>query len=103
MVLARKALLLPASSQSNPASRCASFHSSIANLTDSTVSLLFSTTVLPSYSTSLLPQDQRKGYQKAGGSPQVWPSDCPNGRPFALSFLPAARYSSQVCGNLPSP
>src|ERR1700737_4561713 len=38
-----------------------------------------------------------------GGSPQVWPRDWPNGRPLALSFLPASRYSSKVCGNLPSP
>src|SRR5262249_40167557 len=58
---------------------------------------------LPSASTPLPPHDQRKGDQKTTGSPKVWPSDWPYGRPWALSFLPTARYSSQVSGNLPSP
>ena len=35
-------------------------------------------------------------------SPKVWPRGWPNGRPCAFSFLPVARYSSQVSGNLPS-
>src|SRR5205085_5728192 len=76
----------------------ASFHKPTANLTDSMVPGLFSTTVLPSASTSLPPHDQRYGYQKALASPKacatVWPSGCP----FAFSFLPASRHSSQVCG-----
>src|SRR5207244_2212218 len=54
------------------------------------------------WQSSLPPHDQRKGYQKTTGSPKVWPSDCPIGRAWALSFFPAARYSSQVSGNFPS-
>src|SRR6516162_11911874 len=102
MVPERNARLLLESSQASPPSSCASFQKPTANFTDSTVSLLFSVTVLPSASTSLPPHDQRRGYQKLGASPKVWPSVWPNGRPLALSYLPASRYSSQVCGNLPS-
>src|SRR6266446_5146568 len=101
MVPARWARLLLESAQARPPSSQASFHQPTANLIDSTTSLLLSATVLPSASTSLPPQDQRYGYQKLGASPKVWPSVWPNGRPFAFSFLPASRYSSQVCGNLP--
>src|SRR5215813_5360957 len=69
----RKARLLLVSSQASPPSSIVSFHSGTANLTDSSVSLLSSTTVLPSASTSLPPHDHRYGYQKAGASPKVWP------------------------------
>src|SRR3984893_3143882 len=102
MVPDRNARLLLESSHASPPSSWASCQRPTANLTDSTVSLLLSATVLPSASTSLPPHDQRKGYQKTTGSPKVWPSDCPIGRAWALSFLPAARYSSQVSGNFPS-
>src|SRR5216683_7557231 len=98
----RKARLLLVSSQASAPSSHASFQKPTANLTDSTVSLLLSATVLPSASSSLPPHDQRKGYQKTTGSPKVWPSDCPIGRLCALSFLPATRYSSHVSGNFPS-
>src|SRR4030088_1346173 len=94
----RKARLLLESSHASPPSSLVSFHNGTANLTDSTVSLLPSTTVLPSASTSLPPHDHRYGYQKALASPKacatVWPSGCP----LAFSFLPASRHSSQVCG-----
>src|SRR5215469_17660800 len=94
----KKARLLPESSQARPPSSIVSFHSATANLTDSIVSLLPSTTVLPSASTSLPPHDHRYGYQKALASPKacarVWPSGCP----LAFNFLPASRHSSHVAG-----
>src|SRR5215475_14427502 len=102
MVPARKARLLPESSQARPPSSQASFQNPTANLTDSIVAWLFSATVLPSASTSLPPHDQRYGYQKLGASPKVCPRVWPTGRPLALSFLPASRSASQVSGNLPS-
>src|SRR3954470_77562 len=98
MVPDRKALLLLVSSQANPPSSMVSFHRATANLIDSTVSLLFSTTVLPSASTSLPPNDQRKGYHQPGASPKVWPTVWPTGRPLAFSFLPASRKLSQFSG-----
>src|SRR5437762_12227193 len=58
----RKARLLLESSQASPPSSIVSFHKGTANLTDSTVSLLFSATVLPSASTSLPPHDHRYAY-----------------------------------------
>src|SRR5438874_7293113 len=100
MVPPRNARLLLLSSQASPLSSCASFQKPTMNLTDSTVSLLLSATVLPSASTSLPPHDHRNGYQKTTGSPKVWPSDWPKGRPLALSVLPASCSASQVCGNL---
>src|SRR5262249_9896170 len=96
----RKARLLLVSSQARPPSSMVSFHKATANLMDSTVSLLFSATLLPSASTSLPPKDHRKGYQKPGASPKVWPAVGPIGRPLALSFLPRSRKVSQVSGNL---
>src|SRR5262245_11395465 len=103
IVPARKARLLPESSQAKPPSSQASFHKVIANLTDSIVSLLPSTTVLPSASTSLPPQDHRAGDKNALASPKAWPSVCPSGRPFAFNFLPASRHSSQVAGYFSGP
>src|SRR4051794_3973268 len=103
MVPDRKARLLLVSSQASPPSSWASFQNACMNLTDSMVSLLSSTTVFPSCSTSLPPQDHKYGYEKAGASPYVWPSVCPIGRPLAFSFLPASRYCSQVSGNLEKP
>src|SRR5690348_16357849 len=94
----KKARLLPESSHANPPSSQASFHRATANLTDSIVSLLFNTTVLPSASTSLPPHDHRYGYQKALASPKAWPRVWPKGWPLAFNVLPAARQSSQVCG-----
>src|SRR5260370_42482372 len=100
MVCDRQARLLVVSSQASAPSSMVSFHRATANLIDSTVSLLFSATVLPSASTSLPPNDQRKGYHQPGASPTVWPAVCPIGRPLAFSFLPASRNLSQVSGNL---
>src|SRR5262249_23731826 len=100
IVLARKARLLPASSHDIPPSSNASFHMATANLTDSTVALLLSTTVLPSASTSLPPHDHRYGYHPAGASPNASARVWPKGRPFAFIFFPTARSSSQVAGNL---
>src|SRR5262249_40470786 len=99
----RNARLLLESSQASPPSSHASFQNGTANLTDSTVSLLLSATVLPSASTSLPPHDHKYGYQKPGASPNVWPSVCPIGRPLAFSCLPASRKASQVSGNLLRP
>ena len=93
----RKARLLPESSQASPPSSQASFHSPTANLTNSSVAGLSSTTVLPSASTSLPPHDHRYGYQNALASPKACASVWPSGRPLAFSFLPASRHSSQVC------
>src|SRR6476646_4918571 len=94
----KKARLLPESSHANPPSSQASFHMATANLTDSTVSLLPRTTVLPSASTSLLSHGHNYVSQNALASPKacatVWPSGCP----LAFSFLPASRHSSQVAG-----
>src|SRR5215470_16058558 len=95
----RKARLLLVSSQANPPSSMVSFHRVTANLIDSTVSLLFSTT-LPSASTSLPPNDQRKGYHQPGASPKVWPAVWPIGRPLAFSFLPASWNLSQSSGKV---
>src|SRR5437879_939589 len=102
IVPARKARLLLESSQARPPSSQQSCQKATANLTDSTVSLLFSATVLPSAAISCPPNDHRNGYQNEGASPKVWPAVWPNGWPADLSFFPAARYSSQVSGNLPS-
>src|SRR6185437_12357254 len=98
MLPERKARLLLVSSQASPPSSIVSFHSATANLTDSTVSLVLSATVLPSASTSLPPHDHRKGYHQFGASPNVCPAVWPIGRPLAFSFLPAARKASQVSG-----
>src|ERR1700680_654619 len=103
MVAGREARLLLESSQASPPSSQHSFQKATAYLTDSTVSLLLSATVLPSAATSWPPKAHRNGYQNEGASPKVWPAVCPNGCPAAFNFLPAARYSSQVSGNLPSP
>src|SRR6266481_2443175 len=102
IVPARKARLLLESSQARPPSSQHSFQKATANLTDSTVSLLSRTTVFLSSAISRPPNDHRNGYQKLGASPNVCPAVWPNGWPAAFSFLPAARYSSQVAGNLPS-
>src|SRR6266404_1556948 len=100
MVCARKARLLLVSSQASPPSSMVSFHRATAYLIDSTVSLLFRTTLLPSASTSLPPNDHRKGYHQPGASPNVWPAVWPIGRPLALSFLPASRNASHVSGKV---
>ena len=103
IVPARKARLLPESSQAKAPSSQASFQKATANLTDSTVPGLLRTTVLPSASTSFPPHDQRYGYQNAFASPKacakVWPSGCP----LAFSFLPASRHSSQFSGYFSGP
>ena len=91
MVPDRKARLLLESSQASPPSSIVSFHKATANLTDSTVSLLFSATVLPSSAISLPPHDHRYGYHQPGASPKVWPAVWPNGLPLAFIFLPASR------------
>src|SRR5579884_1723275 len=96
----RKARLLLVSSQARPPSSIVSFHRATAYLTDSTVSFVFRTTVLPSASTSLPPHDHRNGYHQPGASPKVWPAVWPIGFPLAFSFLPASRKVSQVSGNL---
>src|SRR5262245_7660792 len=103
MVLDRKARLLLVSSQASPPSSQQSFQKATANLIDSTVSLLFRTTVLPSASTSLPPHDHRKGYHHPGASPNVCPAVWPTGRPLAFSFLPASRMASQVSGKVLCP
>src|SRR6185437_13329757 len=91
MLPERKARLLLVSSQASPPSSIVSFHSATANLTDSTVSLLLSTTVLPSASTSLPPHDHKYGYHQPGASPKVCPAVWPYGRLAAFNFLPTAR------------
>src|SRR5438105_5619551 len=100
MVPERNARLLLLSSQASPPGSQHSFQNATANLIDSTVSLLLSTTVLPSASTSLPPNDHRKGYHQPGASPKVWPAVWPIGRPLAFSFLPASRKVSQFSGKL---
>src|SRR5215467_11589759 len=102
MVPDRKARLLLVSSHASPPSSQASFQRPTANLTDSIVSLVLMTAVLPSGSTSLPPQDHKFGYHQPGASPNVCPAVCPKGRLAFFSFWPAVRYSSQVFGNLPS-
>src|SRR5215471_8583718 len=102
MVWDRKARLLLVSSPASPPSSIVSFQRATAYLIESTVSLLSSTT-LPEVSTSLPPNDHRKGYHQPGASPKVWPAVCPIGRPLAFSFLPASRKVSQVSGNLSCP
>src|SRR6476620_2096859 len=98
MVPDKKARLLLVSSQASPPSSMVSFHRATANLIDSTVSLLFNATVLPSASTSLPLNDHRKGYHQPGASPKVWPAVWPIGRPLAFSFFPASRSLSSVSG-----
>src|SRR5215468_8226518 len=61
MVPDRKARLLLVSSQASPPSSQVSFQKPTANFTDSMVSRLFKTTVLPSASTSFPPQDHKYG------------------------------------------
>src|SRR6059036_853759 len=89
MVPERKARLLLVSSQASPPSSYPSLYIATRNLTDSTLSLELMATVLPSASTSLPPHDHRYGYVKVGASPNVWPSVCPIGNPFFLSFAAA--------------
>src|SRR5215470_10787340 len=97
----RKARLLLVSSQASPPSSQLSFQRPVANLTDSMVSWLFKTTVLPLASTSLPPQDHKDGYHQAGASPNVCPAVWPSGRPLAaFNFLPASRKASQVSGKV---
>src|SRR6516164_3705396 len=103
MVPARKARLLPESSQAKAPSSQASFQRPTANLTDSIVPGLLSTMVLPSASTSLPPHDQRDGYQNAFASPNACASVWPIGRPLAFNVLPASRHSSQVSGYFSGP
>src|SRR6476620_269605 len=100
MVWDRNARLLLVSSQASPPSSIVSFHRATAYLIDSTVSLLFSTTVLPSASTSLPPNDHRNGYHQPGASPNVCPAVWPIGRHLDLSFLPDSRKVSQGPRNL---
>ena len=68
---ARNARLLLVSSQANPPSSQASFQNACMNLTDSIVSLLSSTALLPDRSTSAAPKPHIKGYAQAGASPNV--------------------------------
>src|SRR6516225_11215368 len=96
----RKARLLLVSSQASAPSSQVSFQKPTANLTDSMVSLLFNTTVLPSASTSLPPPDHKYGYHQLGASPNVCPAVWPIGRPLAFNFLPASRKASQVSGKV---
>src|ERR1700730_3603136 len=103
MVPDRKARLLLVSSQASPPSSQASFQSATANVTDSMVSRLFSTTVLPSASTSLPPQDHKFGYHQPGASPNVCPAVWPIGRPLAFNFLPASCTASQGSGEVLCP
>src|SRR4029077_14841552 len=98
MVPDRKARLLLVSSQASPPSSQASFQRPTANLTDSIVSRLLRTTVLPSASISLPPHDHKYGYHQFGASPNVCPAVWPSGRPLAFNFLPASSMASQVSG-----
>src|ERR1043166_3536160 len=100
MVPDRKARLLLVSSQASPPSSQASFHRPVTNLTDSMVSRLFRTTVLPSASTSLPPHDHKYGYHQLGASPNVCPAVWPIGRPLAFNFLPASCKAFQVSGKV---
>src|SRR5262245_32322947 len=93
----RNARLLLLSSHASPPSSKHSFQSTLLNRTASTVFLLLRTTLRPP-STSAPPHIQTSGYAHAFGSLMLWPNACPNGRPFAFSFLPAARNSSHVVG-----
>src|ERR1051325_8675083 len=99
----RKGRLWPQSSPAKPPSSQASFHMPTANLTDSIVSRLLRTTVLPSASTSLPPHDHRYGYHQPGASPKVCPAVWPIGRLLAFNFLPASRSASQVAGKVAWP
>src|ERR1044071_3940503 len=99
----RNARLLLESSQASPPSSIVSFQSGTANLTDSIVSRLLRTTVLPSASTSLPPHDHKFGYHQPGASPKVCPAVWPIGRPLAFNFLPASCRASQVSGKVLCP
>src|SRR6476469_6636549 len=77
MVPDRKARLLFVSSQASPPSSQVSFQKPTANLTESMVSRLFKTTVLPSASTSFPPHDHKYGSHQPGASPNVWPAVWP--------------------------
>src|SRR5262249_40874418 len=103
MVPDRKARLLLVSSQASPPSSHASFQRPAANLTDSIVSRLLMTTVLPSASTSLPPHDHKLGYHQPGASPNVCPAVWPSGRPLAFNFLPASCNASQFAGKVLCP
>src|ERR1700743_147403 len=87
IVPARNARLLLESSQARPPSSKQSFQKPTAYFTDSIVALLSRTTVLPSFSTSMPPNDQRNGYQNVGGSPKLGPRVRPRGGPGALCLL----------------
>src|SRR5205809_1998146 len=98
-----KARLLLVSSHASPPSSQHSFQNACKNFTASMAPLLLIATFLPDRSTSAPPKSQRNGYAKVGGSPKLWPSAWPTGLPFAFSFFPTSRYSSQVFGNSLAP
>src|SRR4030095_1593843 len=99
----RKARLLLLSSQASPPSSKHSFHSTLFHFTASTVALRLSTTVRPSLSTSIPPHLHTRGQHQLFGSLMLWPKAWPNGLPLAFIVLPAARNSSQVCGERGAP
>src|SRR5262245_31793844 len=93
----RNARLLLLSSHASPPSSKHSFQRTLLKRTASIVFLLFRTTLRP-LSTSTPPHIHTSGYAHAFGSLMLWPNACPNGRPLAFSFLPAAPNSSHGRG-----
>src|SRR5215470_3707598 len=91
MVPDRKARLLLESSQASPPSSWASFQNPTIYFTDSMVSLRLRTTVLPSASTSLPPNDPRIG--KVRRVAESVAKRLADGPALGFQFLPASRYA----------
>src|SRR5262249_51531548 len=94
----RKARLFVESSHARPPSSKQSFQTASVNFTASTVFLLLSTTVRPSFWTSSPPHIHGMGYAHAFGSLIECPNAWPKGLPLALKARPILRKSSQVFG-----
>src|SRR2546422_4588571 len=94
----RKARLFVLSSQARPPSSKQSFQTARVSFTASTVFLLLSATVRPSFWTSSPPHIHTIGYAHAFGSLIECPKAWPNGLPLALNARPTFLNSSQVFG-----
>src|ERR1700704_2663090 len=87
----RNARLLLLSSHASPPSSKTSFQRTLVHFTASTVFFVLSTTVLPSFSTSMPPHIHVIGYAQQLGSLMLWPNAWPKGLPFAFMARPTLR------------
>src|SRR5438552_18803502 len=87
----RNARLLVESSHARPPSSKTSFQRTLLNITASTVFLLSSATVFPSFCTSIPPHIHTSGYHHLFGSLIECPKAWPKGLPLAFMARPTLR------------